>query len=63
MAMFTLSRQDLRGEEMARAFASALPRILRLLETHTRPLVGRVGPTGAVSVLLGERRGGIRRNR
>jgi len=60
-AAFVLKGKNLNGEMMAKAFVAALPRMRRLIEKRSRPLIAVVSSTGQVSVLIGQRRGDIRR--
>jgi hypothetical protein len=61
-AVFVLTGGGMSGAAMAAAFVAALPRIKRLLRTHIRPLVAAVSSHGAVAVVIGERRGGRRKD-
>jgi hypothetical protein len=40
------------GEEMARIFVKALPRITRLLKNHTKPFIAKIAKDGSVSLLF-----------
>jgi hypothetical protein len=57
VAAFMLGRGDLRGEDMARAFVLALPRMKTVLRRCELPLIATVSVEGCVSVLYanGER--------
>lgn len=48
---FILTARDLKGEEMAAAFASALPRIQRFLKTHTEACIVAVSRDGILRVV------------
>ena len=48
---FVLSSSQLLGAEMATAFVKALPRMKRLIASHTPPFIGRVSRNGKVSLL------------
>lgn len=60
VAAFFLSARKLTGPEQVRAFVAALPRIKTLMDQLDRPIVARVAPSGAVTVIVGNRRGGRR---
>lgn len=57
---FILTNASASAEQFIAAFAAAMPRIERLVATHTRPLICMVSPSGDIRVLTGERRGGKR---
>ena len=61
VAAFVLTAGRINGTEMAQVFVAALHRMRRIAATHTRPLLAVVQRGGTVKVLLGERRGGVRR--
>jgi hypothetical protein len=61
VAAFVLTAGGINGAEMAQVFVAALHRMRRIAATHTRPLIAVVQRGGTVQVLLGERRGGVRR--
>jgi hypothetical protein len=61
-AVFVLTAGGMSGSAMAAAFTAALPRMNRLLRTHTRPLVAAVSSHGTLTVVSGERRGGRRKD-
>lgn len=61
-AVFVLTGGMMSGPAMAAALVAALPRMKRILATHTRPLLGLVAASGATTVAIGERRGGRRRS-
>ncbi len=63
VAAFVLSAGDLSGEATGAAFVAALPRMEHILAKWDRPLIARVSQAGAVEVIVGRRRGGIRRDR
>jgi PIN like domain len=48
---FVLTSTQLQGTEMAAAFTKALPRIKRVVASHTPPFIARVSRTGKVSLL------------
>lgn len=48
---FTLTSANATGEEMARAFVTALPAIKQFLEKFSPPFVATVSLSGAVSML------------
>jgi hypothetical protein len=55
VALFALSSGNLTGEEMAQAFVAALPRMSRILATHSPPFIAKVTRSGDVSmVFMGE---------
>jgi hypothetical protein len=59
---FVLTAGNMRAADMAGAFTTALPRMLRVIATRTRPFVATVSESGTVTVVLrGERRGGVRK--
>jgi hypothetical protein len=59
---FVLTAGGLGGEAIADAFARALPKMVRVWHTRTRPFLATVTAQGLVSVIEGgERRGGIKR--
>lgn len=60
-AAFILTAGDLSGPDQAAIFVRAAARILRLAATHTRPLIVSISQSGAVTVIDGQRRGGVRR--
>ena len=60
-AAFIPTAGDQSGIENDAAFVDALPRIRAVLSKYTRPLLCTVSANGSVRVLLGDRRGGIRR--
>jgi hypothetical protein len=60
-AVFVLRSGDATAEAMAKAFIAARTRMLRWLDSHTRPLVVMISPVGGVRLLVGERRGGVKR--
>jgi hypothetical protein len=60
-AAFVLTSGDRTGAQNAETLVAARHRIARLWTTHTRPLIATVAASGAVTVLLGQRRGGVRR--
>ena len=62
VAAFVLTAGRMRGPEMAEAFRIALSGIRRIAATHTRPLIALVDRRGGVRVLVGERKGGVRRD-
>ena len=62
-AAFVLTATGVTGEEQAEAFARALPRIRNLAGRYSRPLLATVSRLGAVTVKVGERRGGTRRRK
>jgi predicted nuclease of predicted toxin-antitoxin system len=51
VAAFVLVSGDLRGDEMAKAFVEALPRMSRLLDRQPAPFIARVTSRGWVSLL------------
>jgi hypothetical protein len=61
VAAFVLTAGRVNGAEMAAAFVAARARMARIAATHARPLIATVTRAGAVSVVLGERRGGVKR--
>jgi hypothetical protein len=61
-AYFVLRGKDLTGAHMSEAFARALPAIEKRARQYARPLIAAVSQTGEVSILEGERRGGVRRD-
>ena len=52
--IFLLARQDLRGEVMGAAFATALPQIRKIVAKYSPPFLGTVHTDGSVSKLLTE---------
>lgn len=61
VAAFIITSGNATGPALADALVKAVDRMLAICGTHTRPIIGTVGMSGSVSVLVGERRGGIRR--
>lgn len=61
-AAFILTAGDISGADMASAFVRAFPRIKKVVEKYTRPVIATVGASGGVSILVGQRRGGVRRD-
>lgn len=61
-AVFVLTSGGGRGVENAAVLVKAAPQMVRLAARLTRPLFARVAPSGAVSVQVGERRGGVKRD-
>lgn len=61
VAAFISTSGNAAGQALGGAFAAALPRMRQLCRTHTRPLIGTVALSGVVQILLGSRRGGVRR--
>jgi hypothetical protein len=61
-AVFVLTAGGLSGAGIAQAFTAALPRMKRILRTHTRPLVATVSSLGGITVVIGDRRGGRRKD-
>jgi hypothetical protein len=49
---FLLTRQDLTGEEMGRAFVTALPQIKQIIAREQPPCICTVSPTGRVRLLV-----------
>lgn len=49
---FLLSAANITGESMARAFANAMPDILRMIKKFQPPFVATVSPSGGVSVFM-----------
>lgn len=49
--VFLLARQDLRGEAMGAAFATALPQIRKIIAKKSAPLVGTVKTNGSASIV------------
>ena len=59
---FILTSANLRGVDMAEAFARALPTMLRIWRTRSRPFIATVTASGAVTIKFGgARRGGVRK--
>ena len=52
VAAFILTSGDLQGEEMARIFVKALPRISRFLKNHQKPFIAKITKDGSVSLLF-----------
>jgi predicted nuclease of predicted toxin-antitoxin system len=48
--VFVLTAGNLRGQEISAAFESALPKILRVLQSKRGPFVARVSGSGGVKV-------------
>ncbi len=63
VAAFVLSAGDLSGEATGAAFVAALPKMEHILAKWDRPLIARVTQAGNVVVLVGQRKGGIQRDR
>jgi hypothetical protein len=61
VAAFVLTASRINGSEMAAAFVAALSRIERIAVNYTRPLIATVSRSGSVAIVVGERRGGVRR--
>lgn len=51
VALFIFTGKRMRGAAIADALVRALPSILELLETKTRPFIARVSRTGSVTLL------------
>lgn len=60
-ASFILTGGDLSGADQSAIFVRAAARIAKLATTHTRPLIASISRSGAVTVIEGQRRGGVRR--
>jgi predicted nuclease of predicted toxin-antitoxin system len=52
VAAFILTSGDLQGQEMAKIFVKALPRIVRFLKKHKKPFIARIGRDSSVSLLF-----------
>jgi predicted nuclease of predicted toxin-antitoxin system len=52
VALFALASGNLNGEEMAQAFVTALPRMLRFLAKHHPPFIAKVTRSGEVSIVF-----------
>jgi hypothetical protein len=61
VAAFIVTSGNASGEALASALTDALQRMTKLCATHARPIIGAVSLTGTVSVLVGSRKGGVRR--
>lgn len=59
---FVLTAGIVTGPEMAEAFVKALPRMRAIVASHARPFIAAVHKGGTVAVIVGERRGGIKRD-
>jgi hypothetical protein len=60
-AAFVLTAGSLSGPAMAAAFVAALPRMKRILENYTRPIIVLVSHGGETALRVGERRGARRK--
>jgi hypothetical protein len=60
---FVLTAKGLNAAETAEAFVKALPRMKRLVLTHTRPTIATVSASGLVTVREGKRRGGVKKKK
>lgn len=50
VAAFVLAAGNLKGEDMARAFRTAAPRMQKLVRDYVRPFLARVSDAGNVSI-------------
>ncbi|OHB76056.1 MAG: hypothetical protein A2Z34_04185 [Planctomycetes bacterium RBG_16_59_8] len=50
--IFTLTAGDLQGEEMARIFVDALPKMIRFVAKHNPPFIATVAKSGAISKIM-----------
>jgi len=50
--VFVLTAGNLRGVEIAAVFMSALPRILKILQSRPGPFVARISSSGRITVAL-----------
>lgn len=60
-AAFILTAVGVTGEQQADAFLKALPQIERLSSKYSRPLLATVSRAGAITVRVGQRRGGTKK--
>ena len=61
VAAFMLTATGVGGAEMARILVAALPRMLSLVHTRTRPFIATISGSGKIDVIRGgARRGGVR---
>jgi len=60
-AAFILTAKGLDGEQQAQAFLAALPRIQRSVLTFSRPLLATVSASGKITILSGQRKGGVKK--
>jgi len=51
LAVFVITKADMSGDEMALAFAIALPAMLRMVARKPRPFVARVSAAGELEML------------
>lgn len=59
---FVLTGGEMRGAEIAEAFAIALPKMTKLFQTRERPFIATVSAAGGVTIAAGgARAGGVRR--
>jgi PIN like domain len=61
VAAFILTAGRAKGDVIAAAFVTALGKIRRTCRAYSRPVIATVSAAGAVVVLEGVRRGGVRR--
>ena len=61
VAVFVLTSGNLTGDDMARVFVTAMPRIKRLLAKLPRPFIARVTPGGVVTLLTAPKQHGGKR--
>ena len=52
VATFVITSAGMSGEDAARAYLKALPRIARYIEHQTRPFIARVSPEGEVTLWI-----------
>lgn len=62
-AVCVLSGGEITGRQAALAFATAMPKIRLWLGKYTRPLVIAVSHSGNADVKVGERRGGVKKDK
>lgn len=53
VALFIFRGGSMRGAEIAQAIASALPKMLRMVRTQSRPFIASISKAGQVSLLDG----------
>ncbi len=51
VAAFVLTSGNVTGQQMAAAYVAALPKMIRMLESHERPFVARITTAGDVALV------------
>lgn len=61
-AAFILTAKGLDGKHQGEAFRAALPRMQTLVSKYSRPLLATVSASGIVTIVSGERKGGVKKD-